>query len=532
MRIALYGMPGAGKSTILGGLRTLEVVNGSQMLNVFARERDGLPFRELDPDVQCRCRDDLINWLRAKDAFIIDGHYAFGDQVVFTEGDGGCYDVFLYLYEDPAVLRERMERSEKNRRYLGYDLAAWQRREIEGLREFCLRNGKDFYVIDRRASAHEFIEAVLAGFSCVGFAEKAVRRILSEHGGSTRIVLLDGDRTVTTRDAARELLDYRTDIFDNNFYTGFQFWEQAREFARAGEYEVDLSRLPRNDALLGRLAVEDCVVLTCGLPRAWEELSRQLGIRTCISGAEMSADTKYHIARGLQKAGLYSEIETHGDSLCDWFMLRQTQGTLWTGFHPSRSLVGRDLVQVQVRRVPFVLQSERPDPETDRLCRLSRSDSGLEGNALAEVHCELGERLGRVLAERYDPLDVTLVCFLRSGLFLACGIFRTFNCKFKLFNPSHDDPSSLEVGTETVLLVDAVANTGRSLMDFAGRLDGKQIVVATLVTQRKTLSCLSEYPVYTCRVSDNSYRGAHCTVQRGDVGPDTSERLFNLLHEA
>lgn len=38
----------------------------------------------------------------------MDGHYAFGEETVFTEEDGRLYDVFLYLYRSPAVLKGRM----------------------------------------------------------------------------------------------------------------------------------------------------------------------------------------------------------------------------------------------------------------------------------------------------------------------------------------------------------------------------------------------------------------------------------------
>lgn len=74
----------------------------------------------------------------------MDGHYAFGDTIAFTEEEGNMYDVYLYLYIEPAVLRNRIKNSPKNQKYAHYDVEKWQSREIDGLREYCHKHNKDF----------------------------------------------------------------------------------------------------------------------------------------------------------------------------------------------------------------------------------------------------------------------------------------------------------------------------------------------------------------------------------------------------
>lgn len=97
MRIALYGMPCAGKTTLLESQRQLTVVNGSARLGELSNERFGRGFRELREEARREVRECLARELKSQDGIIVDGHYAFGDQIVFTQEDGECYDVFSLL---------------------------------------------------------------------------------------------------------------------------------------------------------------------------------------------------------------------------------------------------------------------------------------------------------------------------------------------------------------------------------------------------------------------------------------------------
>ena len=83
MRIGLYGMPTAGKTYVLDKIDFIDVVVGSKLL------------REYDPDFDLRDeagraqdRKDVANIMKQRDHFIMDGHYAFGDEIAFTEDEG------------------------------------------------------------------------------------------------------------------------------------------------------------------------------------------------------------------------------------------------------------------------------------------------------------------------------------------------------------------------------------------------------------------------------------------------------------
>ena len=344
MKIGLYGLPSAGKTTLLEQIRFAPVRNGSRLLQELAPTFAGLPER-----ARREVRRRLARTLQAEDGFVMDGHYAFGDTVVFTEEDGALYDAFLYLYVDPEVLRERMARSEKNRTYAALDLARWQRAEIEALRAYCHGHDKDFYVLDDPpqncfADVTEplsFLRAVWEGYSCVQFARACAAEILAEDVRPA-VTLTDGDRTLTEEDSSSAVFRYRTRLFDGNFYTGYQSWRQAKEF-HAVEIPAQAALPVRfSPKILARLE-PPVYILTSGHPEIWKRFAGQLRFRY-FCGSPMSADTKGFIAKFLRQAG--RTVTAYGDSLNDYYMLKQAdQGYLITrpDGSVSRSLKGRDL---------------------------------------------------------------------------------------------------------------------------------------------------------------------------------------------
>ncbi len=344
MRIGLYGMPTAGKSYILDKIDFIKVAAGSRML------------REICPDFDSEneagrnaARRQLADLLIKTDTFIMDGHYAFGDEVVFTESDGRLYDVFLYLYISPEVLKRRMEISERNRKYVSFDIASWQEREIEGLRTYCHENDKDFYVIDNPdencfddvTDVIEFIRAVVDGYSCVSLADRCVKDILSK-SKSDIITLMDGDKTITIEDSSNKVFGYTTHIYDGNFYTGYQSRKQGKEFE---QYGVDgLTEMPVSlNEKVCKAIDRDTYILTSGQERVWAFISKELGV-PYYCGAEMSAETKLYVTKKLQKAG--KRVVAYGDGMNDYYMLKQAnEGFLVTKQDSSisRSLKGKDL---------------------------------------------------------------------------------------------------------------------------------------------------------------------------------------------
>lgn len=348
MRLGLYGLPAAGKTYILDRINGIKVFHGSDML--FDLDKD---FHNTDENGRKAARKELANSLLKKDDFIMDGHYSFGDNVVFTKEDGKLYDAFLYLYIEPRVLKSRMEKSSKNIKCLKFDIEKWQNTEIEKLREYCHEHNKDFYVIDNQDLGYfddidtvlKFIYAVSDGFSCVNFAKKTADNILtmSDHAD---IILTDGDRTLIREDSS-SLIGYKTHIFDGNFYTGFQSYlhhENMMKYTNASK-KLNIPECTYNDFVLKHM--DNGFILTSGQPDIWKNISEKIK-RPVFFGNQMSADTKFFITKFLQKN---RKVRAFGDSMNDYFMLKRADEAFLiakpTG-EISSSLKNRNLEGIQI----------------------------------------------------------------------------------------------------------------------------------------------------------------------------------------
>ena len=315
MRIGFYGLPCAGKTTILSTLKNIEVLSGSDLL------------KELKPDFHtCKewekeeVRKELAKSLFKIENFIMDGHYAFGKNVVFTEEDGNLYDVFLYRYVNAEEIKKRMMDSKKNIKYVNNDIEAWQLFEMESLREYCHMHNKDFYVVDSQDDFEikTFIDSILCGFSCVEKAKQIVNSIHEQD----EITLIDGDKTYIKEDSTG-ILGYKTHIFDGNFYTGFQSWKHHRDF-----YDylrcidcMDLSKysLTRNEKVLNKIK-RNQIILTTGYYGMYKQIEKEDSIQV-MHGNDICADTKYFVTKFLQEKG--NKVIAFGDSMNDYYMLKQ-----------------------------------------------------------------------------------------------------------------------------------------------------------------------------------------------------------------
>lgn len=346
MRIGLYGLPTAGKSYILSAVRNLEVLSGSSLLKEIAPD-----FHELTEIQKEAVRKKLALQLKQKDRFIMDGHYSFGDTIVFTEADGQLYDTFLYLYVDPKIISERMSDSIRNKKYLQYDIEQWQKFEVESLRAYCHENNKDFFIIDNPGKGFfpdiskvlEFIDSIVAGYSCVNFAKEAADRIAE----SSVISLIDGDKTFIKEDTSA-ILGYKTHLFDGNFYSGFQAWRHNRElsdYLRFIDYSVqpiESLNVTLNETIQDKIEGYP-VILTTGHYGSWKQIADKYRIQL-FYGPQMCSDTKYFIAKFLQEKGC--KVIAFGDSMNDYFMLKQADTSyliLKKDGSVSASLSGRNL---------------------------------------------------------------------------------------------------------------------------------------------------------------------------------------------
>lgn len=346
MRIGLYGLPTVGKTFILSAVRNLEVLSGSSLLKEIAPD-----FENLQEAEKVKVREKLAFELKKKDKFIMDGHYSFGENVVFTEADGQLYDAFLYVYVDPVIITQRMSDSIRNNKYLKYDIEKWQNFEIESLRSYCHDNDKDFYVIDNPEEGFftninmilEFIDSIVAGYSPVRFAHEVVLKI----DKADEVSLIDGDRTYIQEDSSR-ILGYKTHLFDGNFYTGFQAWRHNREMNEylklTDYYEQTIENIDftRNEKVSEKIK-GTAVILTSGHYGIWKKIAEADKV-SFFYGAQMCSDTKYFITKYLQEKGC--KVLAFGDSMNDYYMLKKADNgylVLKNDGSVSSSLEGKNL---------------------------------------------------------------------------------------------------------------------------------------------------------------------------------------------
>ena len=533
MKYVLYGLPCAGKTSLLSEL-AIPVIHGSIELNRMASgEFSNLPNEE-KTKLRIRYAEQLSD---RKDSFISDGHYSFLDDVVFTEADGNLYDVFLYLYCDPECISKRLQDSPKNSRFSVLSLERirkWQNYEIECLRNECHLRNKDFYVVKDITSAElqSFIDKIENGYSSYHIASDITDKIMSIYPDPCELHIIDGDKTIIEQDSFRVCTNnYITHVFDGNFYTGYQSMRFSEETEKLS-YDINkLNTIQLNNAVYNRIADKNYIVLSSGIAELWEKLAIQLGLKNVIADTMISADTKYYVAKLLQDKG-YSII-AYGDGKNDLYLLRQAdKGYLYIGSYLSRSLRDTDLSGIELiyDRSPHILADMTDTIISD--IAICKSDSGINGAKLADAHIRLGRILGEAMYRTIPNVNTAVLVLERGGRFFGDGVYTGFGGVLFSYDPKKDDLPGIH--NNIVIIVDSVINTGRSIIDTISKLKqldpDTEVIIATNVIQEKAIELLKEYKIFAVRTSTNSFVGSRQSEQKNGKGPDTADRLYNYIY--
>lgn len=515
----------------------LRVVSGSSWLE----KATGGTFSTLSDREKAQWRVRYTQYLATlpDEHIISDGHYAFEDTVVFTEHDGDLYDVFLYLYCEPEELLSRMARSEKNKRFSHLtveEITAWQNREVEQLRLQCHKRSKDFYVIPsgKDSAFAGFIEAILSGFSQYRRAAQLVAKIQGWFPAPCTLSLVDGDRTFLCQDSLRLCANgFHTAVFDGNFYTGYQAYCFEKETGSLSYAYEKLDSCTRSQQVWCRISGEPYVILSAGIPALWEKVGERMEIPYILASPLICADTKYYVAKLLR--GLGYRVKGYGDSKPDLYMLREAdEGYLCLGERISRSLEGADVSGVQFLWdwAPFVL-AQTQDQAVAGDIAICKSSSGIHGSRLAQAHFSLGVRMGRYVRNVLPNQGIPVLVLERSGRFFGDGFYIGFGGQLYPCDPKRDVLPVFK--SNLVVIVDGVIHTGASVLDMIERLrrnnPAVQICIVTNVMQKESLPKFREYALFAVRVSENKFVGKRQKKQHGSSGPDTADRLFNLLDE-
>lgn len=532
MKYALYGLPCAGKTTLMSEL-DIPVIHGSAELNKMASGK----FSDLPEDEKNKLRIRYAEGLLTrKDSFISDGHYSFLDNVVFTDADAMLYDVFIYLYCKPEIICERIQSSTKNRRFadlLLEQIRKWQDFEIECLRDQCHKRNKDFYVIDNISSAElqAFINKIENGFSSYTLAETIAERIKRIYPTPCELHICDGDKTIIKQDSFRTCTDnYVTHTFDGNFYTGFQSLRFGEESLKLNYDLKKLDKIQLNDIIYKALYDKNYIVLSSGITEIWNRLGIHLGLKNVIADTLISADTKYFTVKLLQEQGYI--ITAYGDGKNDLYMLKQAdQGYLYIGTYLSRSLMEADIsgIGLLYDKSTFILEYERGDIVND--ITICKSTSGINGSKLADAHFRLGRQLGEEIHKVIPNTNTAIIVLERGGRFFGDGLYMGFGGMFYSYDAKKDKIPNIK--NNITIIVDSVINTGKSIFDTIGKLKqinpDIEIFIAANVIQDRALELLQDYKAFAVRISTNSFVGRRQNMQKDGFGPDTADRLFNYI---
>lgn len=532
MKYVLYGLPCAGKTTAMTGLE-IPVMHGSTELNKLASGR----FSDLSDDKKNQIRIEYAQQLSSRtDSFISDGHYAFLDEVVFTQADAELYDVFLYLYCMPEIIQQRLQNSGKNARFADLSverIKKWQEFELEQLRIECHNRNKDFYVVqDITASELQaFLSKIDDGYSSYLLAEDIVKQIQTIYPEPCKLHICDGDKTLIEQDSFKVCSgNYVTQIFNGNFYTGYQSLCFSSEIA---DLLYDFNRLDTihlNDMVFSKIKDKNYIILSSGIAKLWEQLAKRFCLQNVIADSLISADTKFFVVKLLQEYGY--TILAYGDGKNDLYMLKQAdKGFLCISSYLSRSLKDADTsgIQLLYDKAPYILSKVCDDVAED--IAICKSSSSINGARLADAHIRLGKRIGESIHHLIPNDDAAVIVLERGGRFFGDGLYTGFGGTFYSVDPKSGELPNIR--HSVIVIADSVINTGRSVLTMIETLQrmnpNAEICIAANVIQDDALERLCNYKLFAVRTSSNSFVGARQTIQKDGKGPDTADRLFNYI---
>lgn len=406
--------------------------------------------------------------------------------------------------------------------------------EINNLREECHRRNKDFYVVsdneEEQNKFFDFLSLLREGFSSYDLATDICNQIMEQFNKQDILYMVDGDKTIIIQDSYRFCCNGKTKIFDGDFYTGYQSFLFEKELQTASIDKSKIAEITINNEVYDIVASNNYVVLSSGIKDLWSDIANAKNLGTIFASPYISADVKYYVVKQLREHGY--TIFAYGDSKIDLYMLREAdKGFLYIGKRISRSLKNESLSGlVPIYDHSLVILADE-DEEVQADIAICKSNSGISGSRLAAAHVRLGEKIGRHIAAVFPEKNTSILVLERGGRFFGDGVYMGAGGIFYSMNPKQDDAPV--INTERVVIVDSVINTGKSIMRIIDELKnhnpGIDVIIAANVIQNEAVELFKDYLVFATRLSKNSFVGVNQSKQTGKTGPDTADRLFNLI---
>ena len=135
---------------------------------------------------------------------------------------------------------------------------------------------------------------------------------------------------------------------------------------------------------------------------------------------------------------------------------------------------------------------------------MCKSDSGICGKSLRQAHYALGKELAKSLlvSEKLENQKICIFIFMRAGLCFALGIadFLDKHCAVDLYFSYKNEAISDQY--DRFILVDAVINSGKTILEAIQTLDSNKVIVATNTFASKSIDLFKSINTeksYNCR---------------------------------
>lgn len=167
--------------------------------------------------------------------------------------------------------------------------------------------------------------------------------------------------------------------------------------------------------------------------------------------------------------------------------------------------------------------------EIENLINICKSSSKMSGTKLRNAHSKFGELLGNLIEKNEDICSkkVAVVIMMRAGLPLGMGIADSMEKSNKIDVIFSSQTNINFENYDTVIIADAVVNTGNSLLRYIEEHRISNPIIATTVIPEKNIDNFKKLNIYTARISKNSYTGTKDKEIQNGKGPDTGDRLFS-----
>lgn len=185
----------------------------------------------------------------------------------------------------------------------------------------------------------------------------------------------------------------------------------------------------------------------------------------------------------------------------------------------------------------FILQEQLTKGEQHWVERC-KSNYMATGYSLRQVHYELGIRMAKAIhTVNPDQSKFSVWILMRAGLPFGLGIADGLekqggNVSVHFIGEKISDDTMASINTQTIVLADAVINSGKSIEIIRAKLPEsirQSMIIATTVIPENAVSRFESLNLMTVRVSPNQYKGAKTSTIQNGKGPDTGDRLFGTL---